>query len=71
MAERITVQRLGWCRVTLDEPGTELKVRLDRSPTRRISIAELVVGRFPGVGADTLRAIRSAGWRRGGERAGT
>ena len=58
----------GWCRVDLDDPALSVMVRLTQAATGRISIAELAIARFPGVTADTLRAVpigRVEAWANG------
>jgi len=57
MAEHILVREGGWCRLILDDLGMEVMVRFALTPSGRLSIAEMAIGRVPGVTADALRAI--------------
>jgi len=65
---RIILGRFGWYRVVVDDLTVHLTVRLDRMPTGRIAIAEVVVARFPGVSTEALRALpvgRVEAWANG------
>jgi hypothetical protein len=49
---------VGWCRVALNEPGVEVVVRFAETGTGRIAMAEMILARWPGVTADSLRAVK-------------
>jgi len=54
---RIVPIGAAWYEVVVDEPDLRVMVRLSLAPTGRLAVVELVIGRWPGVTADGLRAI--------------
>jgi hypothetical protein len=68
MSERIVVTEGGWCRLVLDEPDVQVKLRFAETPTGRLAAAEVVLARWPGVSTDSLRAVplgRVEAWANG------
>jgi hypothetical protein len=65
--DRIRITEAGWCRLERD-PSLVVMVRFAGTDTGRITIAELVVARFPGVNGEAVRTLpvrRLEAWANG------
>ena len=56
-AVRVVSLGMTWYDVAIEDSDLRVMVRLSRAPSGRLAVVELVLGRWPGVSADSLRSI--------------